>query len=85
MLVRSVPTSHTSNFRICGSESQPGLQLVERLKYTVDATRIIGYLFFHKIADDLCLTSWTDHCGGQWIKNAKGLMILIGKNNNLFS
>ena len=53
-------------FRICGNESQPGLQLVERLarpcmslyyvKYTVDSTRIIGYLFFLKIDDDICLT-----------------------------
>ena len=26
------------------------------VKYTVDSTRIIGYLFVHKIADDMCLT-----------------------------
>ena len=26
------------------------------VKYTVDSTSIIGYLFFHKIADDICLT-----------------------------
>ena len=26
------------------------------VKYTVDSTRIIGYLFFHKITDDMCLT-----------------------------
>ena len=26
------------------------------VKYTVDSSRIIGYLFVHKIADDVCLT-----------------------------
>ena len=35
MLVRSVRTSHTCNFhgRICGNESQPGLQLVKKTGY----------------------------------------------------
>ena len=33
MLLRSVCTSHACNFRICGNESQPDLQLVEKPSY----------------------------------------------------
>ena len=31
VVVRSVRTSHARNFMMCGNESQPGLQLVEKL------------------------------------------------------
>ena len=39
MLVSSVRTSHACNFhgRICGNESQPGLQLVEKLATHLEA------------------------------------------------
>ena len=38
MLVRSVCTSHACNFRICGNESQPDLQLVEKPATSLDMT-----------------------------------------------
>ena len=38
MLVRSVRSSHACNFRICGNESQPDLQLVEKLVTSLDMT-----------------------------------------------
>ena len=51
MLVRSVRTMRAI-FRICGNESQPGLQLVEKLATPLNALSLFSFPFLWFITEN---------------------------------